>query len=396
MARQQEVADEEVTVVMDGLRRVLSEAGPKVEEMDERGIMQEELFDALEHTGIFRALTPKSWGGLEMTLEQANDALIEGARVSGSIGWVMLIHIQQSLGVGLWPEPTLRRILEENPTMRNRGIAAPKGIAVPTEGGFIVTGQWPFASGGPKPDYVSGNCLVMENGQPRVDADGIPEMLIAIVPIEHAEFLDTWHVLGLRGTNSCDIAIKDVFVPETMTVMNLFTAKNHFGTIPSKLPLRLVLSPSHAAVAVGIALGALDEITELAKTKRAAMNPTALLADDAMFRHFLGENTLRVEAARAMLRQITEHITEAAESLSPKDIMVGRTMTAYVTDECIEAVDWAFAAGGSAPVYDDSPLQRRLRDIHTAKQHISASTEAYRTLGAVLLDAEVSEFELTV
>lgn len=179
-----------------------------------------------------------------MTLSQTNEMLIDGGRASGSVGWVMMIHVQQSLGVGLWPEETIRRILDENPNFRNRGIAAPKGIAIPTEGGYTVSGQWPFASGGPNPDFVAGSCLVMENGEMRHDENGIPEMLIAIVPIEEAQLLDTWHVLGMRGTNSCDIAVESAYVPDEMTVRGLFTAKNHFGTVPSRLPLRLVLSPA--------------------------------------------------------------------------------------------------------------------------------------------------------
>jgi alkylation response protein AidB-like acyl-CoA dehydrogenase len=187
-----------------------------------------------------------------------------------------------------------------------------------------------------------------------------------------------------------------VFVADDMT-LNMFTAKTFYDTPAARLPTRVSLSTPHAAVAVGIAQGALDDITELAKTKRAAMNPSALLADDPIFRHTLGEETLRLAAARSMLYTITDDCERAASegrALSATETLLGRTMAAYVTHECVKVVDAAYTFGGSNPVYEGSSLQRRLRDIHVATQHIAASPEAYRILGAAVLGVELTPREL--
>jgi alkylation response protein AidB-like acyl-CoA dehydrogenase len=382
--------------VLEQVRAIVAKAAPRIGTFDEQGTISAELYEELEATGVFQALTPRLYGGLELSLNDANEVLIEGARVSGSLGWVMMIHVQQSLGVGSFPKETVLRILKEHPRFRIRGVAAPKGTATPTKGGYIVSGQWPFASGGPSPHYVGANCLVTENGAPRISANGIPQLLLVWAPAEKVEFLDTWHVLGMRGTNSCDVAIRDLFVPEDMT-SDLFAGRNFFDTPAARLPIRVALSPGHAAVAVGIAEGALAEIAELSKTKRAAMNPTARLVDDPLFRHSIGKSTLRLAAARAMLDRWTTDLEAAVAhggQLTPRQIMMGRAMTAHITSECIDVVEAAFRLAGSASVYSSCPLERRLRDIYVAGQHISAFEELYRSLGAIVLGEELSAFEL--
>jgi alkylation response protein AidB-like acyl-CoA dehydrogenase len=103
------------TSVRDGvlkrLKEVLAAASDQVKAMDDGGIMSRELYEQLESTGVFQALTPKMYGGLELSLQDVNEALIEGGRVSGSIGWVMMIHTQQSLGMGAFPKETGLRLL---------------------------------------------------------------------------------------------------------------------------------------------------------------------------------------------------------------------------------------------------------------------------------------------
>jgi len=153
----------------------------------------------------------------------------------------------------------------------------------------------------------------------------------------------------------------------------------------------------HASVAIGIAEGALEEVTEVAKTKRAAMNPGALLAHDPVFRHTLGEEDLRLAAARALLDRTTEAATRAFLSgrpLSARETMEGRTMAGFITAECVKIVDAAYTMAGSVSVYDTSSLQRRLRDIHVATQHIAATTEGYRALGKLLTGEELTPMEL--
>ncbi len=390
------VAGEGFGVVLEGIRRVGVDAARRAEEMDATGVIPTDLFDDLVATGCFQAMVPKAQGGLEFSLAEINELTIEAARANGSLGWLLLIGIPVPLIFGLLPPETVTNLLADFPQVRGRGAIAPKGIAAPVDGGYVVSGQWPFASGGPDPDLVAANCVVIDNGAPRIGPGGVPDMVVVVLPADQVEFLDTWHVLGLRGTDSCDFVIRDVFVPEHMTT-NIFTATNRFDTPATRVPLRVALATGHASVAIGIAQGALDEIAEVARTKRAAMNPTAVLAEDPLFRHSLGEHTLRHASVRSLLDQTTQTAWEAGVSgrpLSPKEILLGRTMAGYVTAECVKIVDAAYTLAGSVSLYDTSSLQRRLRDIHVATQHVGATTESYRTLGAVLVGEELSPMEL--
>lgn len=382
--------------MIEGVRRAAAEAARRADEIDKTRKMPPEIFDAVEATNIFRALAPKEYGGFELPLEPVLEGVMEGARGNGSLGWLMMVHGSQSFATGMNTEQVLDELFKRGPHVRLRGMIAPKGKAIPTEGGYIVSGQWPFASGGPNPDYVSGNCIVYEDGKPKMDAHGHPVALLALMPASAVTPVDTWHTVGMRGTDSCDYVAKDVFVAKDLC-LNLLTAKNLWDTPVHRLPLRVGLSTFHCAVALGIAQGALDDITELAKTKRASMNPKALLGDDPTFRQTMGEHALRHRACKALMHDV---ITEAMQyaiarrDLPPRNILEGRTMAAYITYECVKIVDWAYTAGGSASVYEKSQLQRRLRDIHVATQHASCHVEPYRLLAATMLGEQLSPQEL--
>jgi len=396
VARAEAIDDVGFAEVLEGVRHVGAEAARRAEELDRLGVMPDDLYDDLAATGCFRAMVPRANGGLELSLAEINTLIIEAAKANGSLGWILLIGIPGPVIFGLLTPDAVAEIMAQYPRARGRGTIAPKGVAVPTDGGYVVSGRWPFASGGPHPDLVVANCVVIDNGSPRIGANGAPEMVLVVLPAAQVEFLDTWHVLGLRGTDSCDYAVHDVFVPEHMTA-DLVAATNCFDTPATRLPIRVVLAMGHASVAIGIAEGALEEVADVAKTKRAAMNPTALLAHDPVFRHALGEEDLRLAAARALLDRTTESATQAFVSrrpLSSRETMEGRTMAGFITAECVKIIDTAYTMAGSVSLYDTSSLQRRLRDIHVATQHVAATTEGYRTLGKLLTGEELTPLEL--
>jgi alkylation response protein AidB-like acyl-CoA dehydrogenase len=224
----------------------------------------------------------------------------------------------------------------------------------------------------------------------------MPDTVIWLMPASELEFLDTWHVVGLKGTNSCDVVAHDVFVPERFT-FNIFTATSFFDTPASRLPFRPAAATGHSAFAIGVARGALDDIAALAVTKRAAMNPGSRLAEDVVFQHQLGEQDLRLQAAKAFLDSQTANAWDACvegRALTPVELLRLRLMAGYITAECVKVVDAAYTMAGSTSLYETSTLQRRLRDIHVATQHVAATSEAYRTLGKLLAGEEVQPMEL--
>ena len=383
--------------LVEGIQEIADQAAARGAEIDKARKFPKELYDRIHALGTFYTLAPRKYNGLEAPLSVFNEVIYRSARGNGSMGWLVMVGASQGVGHGFMPANVYADIQAKTPRPKTRGAIAPKGRAVPVEGGYMVSGQWPFASGGPNPDYVSGNCIVFRDGKPSITPMGVPEAIVALLPADKAQFLDTWHVLGMKGTDSCDVKFDEIFVPADYAY-NIFTAVNIFDMTLASLPLRVTLAFAHVALALGIAQGALDDIVELSKTKSASMNPNQKLRDDPIFRHALGENHLRLTGLKAMLDQVAEEAQTAAEegrALTPQETLTGRTMAAYVTFECAKIVDWAYTTGGSSSVYEQSSLQRRFRDIHVATQHASCHhAEPYQVLAKTLLGEELTPAEL--
>ena len=200
--------------------------------------------------------------------------------------------------------------MEEFPAGARPGHSRPQGSGGGRRGRVPGRGQWPFASGGPNPDFVTANCIVFEGEAPRRGPSGAIETAVVLLTAEEVEFLDTWHVVGMRGSDSCDFAARDVFVPDERVT----AAAGRVERI--RHPALLCSSPGGPGPRTcvgrrGHRPGRLDDITELAETKRSALKPSLRLGEDVMFRHDLGENALRFEAARALLRQIAAEVDQA-------------------------------------------------------------------------------------
>jgi alkylation response protein AidB-like acyl-CoA dehydrogenase len=382
--------------ILEGVRNVARKAAEQRDAIDNAAKFPADLYDELEATGAFLLCAPKKFGGFEMSIARMNELVFEGARGLGSLGWLMMVGVAQSIGSGLFPEETVEMLFDEDGRKRTRGVIAPKGIAVPVEGGYLISGQWPFATGGPSPDFVSGNSVVMKDGKPVIGPSGHPDAILALMPASDVEFLDNWRVIGMRGTDSCDVRAKDVFVPKSRT-FSLMAPSTCFDTPVARLPLRVALAFPHCALALGIGQGALDDIASLSLTKRASMNPAATLSSDPVFRFELGRQTMRLDAARALMQQRAEECWTAGEAhreLTPQEILTTRLMANHITEECVKIVDWAYTTAGSSSVYDGSSLQVRFRDIHVATQHASCHTDPYRLLGALALGEQLSPQEL--
>jgi alkylation response protein AidB-like acyl-CoA dehydrogenase len=383
--------------VLAGVKKVAAKAKARSAEIDEARTFPLDLLEEVEASRVLKTLLPKSFGGLGMTLAESNAVVYEAARGNGSFGWLMMVSVSQPLGNGLLPLETVRSFTTDYAYVRLRGLIAPKGIAVPVEGGYRITGRWPFATGWPNPDFVGGTCLVKEDGKLKVTPTGDPMLIMGLVPANEAVFYhETWRALGMRGTDSCDVEITDKFVPFSR-VIDYQNSTTVYDMPAARLPLRVALSFPHCAVALGIAQGALDDALELAKTKRSAMNPQALLGEDPVFRHELGEQSLRLRAAKSFLDLFTAEAWNAGEehrALTPEEILTGRLMANFITTESIKVVDWAYTRFGSSSLYDGASLQYRLRDIHVASQHASCHTDGYRNLGAVLQGIKLTPAQL--
>jgi alkylation response protein AidB-like acyl-CoA dehydrogenase len=385
------IIDAETTTVLDAIRKLTPEIAERANEIENTKVVPADLVERIAAAGAFRMFVPHQYGGEEMSLPAAMAVIEEVSRADASTGWTVMIGADFAPVFGRFPQHVLDgEIYAKGPDAMARGAFAPKGIAVAADGGYIVKGQWPLASGSYDHEWVMGNCLVLENGRPRIGELGVPDTRLVMVPTAEAQFLDTWDSLGLRGTSSNDMVINDVFVPQQHTAQFFGPASVDIPLF--RPPIRLALGPTHVAVVLGIAAGAIEDLRVLAKTKRPAFNPGMRLAEDPVFQFRLGQLDIRLAAVRALAEKDAAAIWDAAVADEPITDLAAvrqRAAVARAHTECVEIVNEAFGLAGSNAMYNTSTLQRRLRDVRTAAQHAAASAEIYTVVGALLVGEDV-------
>jgi indole-3-acetate monooxygenase len=377
--------------VVDAVRKLAPEIAERADEIDEMRRVPADLIEQLTEAGAFRLFTPKRYGGEELDPMTAFRVIEEIARADGSTGWTVMIAADFAPVFTLFPKETLDEVYALGPDVFARGALAPKGAAVAVDGGYVVQGRWPLASGSFDHRWAVGNCIVLEDGKPRMRPNGVPEMRLVIVEADRAEIIKTWDAVGLRATCSDDIVIGEQFVPERRAT-DLFAAQSILDSALYRIPPRVLLGPTHIAVAVGIAQGAIDDVAALAKTKRPAFNPMLRLATDPVFQHKLGWLDTRLAAVRALILDCASQAWERAQAGQPlpaEQILRSKTAVTYGHAETVEIANDAFAIAGSNAVYNSSSLQRRWRDARVAAQHVVSSDDNYRYLGGFLAGEEL-------
>src|SRR5262249_50086948 len=133
-----------------------------------------------------------------------------------------------------------------------------------------------------------------------------------------------------------------------------------------------------------------DDLVALANTGRQQLRAAVAMRDSEAFQSELGRVAADIRAARAFLEvQAARHWRHAlAGTLRDEALLTEGTQTAtWLATTCVRAADACFALGGSSALYESSPLQRRLRDLHAAAQHAIAQQRNYASAGKLLLSS---------
>jgi alkylation response protein AidB-like acyl-CoA dehydrogenase len=217
----------------------------------------------------------------------------------------------------------------------------------------------------------------------------MPPLRMMVLPAADVEIVDTWTTMGMCGTGSHDFTVDGVRVADDWTFSIFEHSELDFPLL--RIPELCLSTMGFSAVAVGIAAGALDEVVALAAGK-IPMFADASLATNPLFRNQLGRASAALRAARATLVNASEESWRMALAGAEFDDPVRarlRSTATWVVETAAEVVDMAYRAGGGTALYSSSPLQRRLRDIHTLTQHFGVKLDTFTLAGAVLAGQEV-------
>jgi len=355
----------------------LKERAPKCEQL--RRLPDETLRD-FHDAQLFRIHQPRRVGGAELEFAAVVTYGALFARACASTSWNWVNFAAHHMMLGMFPPQAQDEVWGSSvDALIASSFVFPAGKARKVQDGYLLSGRWPFSSG---VDPSEWNMLA---GLARLDDNLPPEQRIFLVPRSQYKVLDTWHAGGLRGTGSNDVEVKEVFVPEHMT---LAVADTKGGPTPGsalnpgllfQLPVFALFPYMLSGVALGIAEGLIEDY------KPAAGKMTgARVAEIQSTQIRLGEATAYAHISR--LVQLANCREAEAQLPDLKTKARYRLEGAYAVEWAVRAVDVMFGLYGAGGLYESGPVARAFRDAHAVKQHFSFNTDiAGTTYGRVAL-----------
>jgi len=368
--------------VVEAARALAPTIAARSAEIEASRRVPRDLLDELIAAGCFRMMLPRSHGGIGADLPSALRVFETLARADASVGWTVMI------GAGAWrdlaglPRASFDALFAAGPDVIIAGAINPSGSITPAGDGYRVTGRWGFASGCEHAGWLFGNCV-------EGVVDGVPRLRIAVFSPDQVVIEDTWTVSGLCGTGSHHFRADDIDVPAERTLE--LDDEPCLDEPIVHLPPPALYAPCLASLAIGVAQGALDDIVALAAEK-VPLLASGPLATNPLFQFELATADTELRAARALLYETAEAAWANAvddEPLTLEDRARIRAGAVWATERAAAVVDTSYRAGGGSSVYADSPLQRRLRDIHAVTQHFLVKRDTLTTAGAVLAGQDI-------
>lgn len=358
--------------------------------------LSQPVLDALHETGLLRMVAPKSLGGLEA--DPITRALVveEIASHDTAAGWTLGNPLDWAYLCARLPDEGVEEIYGSSP---NTLIAAQFGRplkAVPSDGGYRISGRAPFVSNCYDATWIAVTAIVA-NGNESAKMNGEePEMLMVYFPRESCEVIDTWNVLGMCGTGSNDISVNDEFVPyaRTFPMMPEFKPGSHYQGPLYQFPLIGVAATNIPTVMLAMARGAINEVSALAQGKTPVAS-SSLLREKSSMQYKIAQAEAILRSSRLLLFDSISVAWESTlagevQSLEQKaDLLLAMTHAAGSSAKVVELM---YNAAGTSGIRNGSVLNRHFRDVQVLKQHAFAADGRFETVGQVFLGLPTYDF----
>jgi alkylation response protein AidB-like acyl-CoA dehydrogenase len=266
--------------------------------------------------------------------------------------------------------------------------------------GYRVSGRFPFVSGCHHCEWAWLGCTVLVDGARRVDGNGVPETRQCFLRLSQCEILDTWYTTGLCGTGSNDLVVRDVFIPEEHSFSfqdpQLIKRPGPLYAFP------FMFIAKGPGTALGIARHARDSLIVSAAGKPArrytlgeGVEAAKLLRDDVYIQDAVGRAETLLTSARAHVFDVVGDLWASlldGRQPTERQLALFTTLYPHSVGVCADVVQLVYKAAGGSAVYQKGPLDRCLRDVLTANQHVVATTRTYEMAGRLLLGLEPLRF----
>ncbi len=360
--------------VIDKLGEIADQLREQAWEAEKLGQLPDETVKLMNAAGNIKLLQPKEYDGLEAHPREFAETVMATAALDPAAGWIngvvgvhpyQLAYADPKVADEIWGSDTDTWVASPY---------APQGVARPVDGGYIFNGRWQFSSGTDHCEWIFlGAMLGDAEGKPLMP----PQMLHMILPRADYEIVeDSWNVVGLRGTGSKDVIVKDAFVPSyrTMDAMKVMdgTAQREAGMTETLylMPWSTMFPLGISSATIGIAEGALAAALDY---QRERVNSSGIsIKDDPYVMYAIGEAAADINAARQELLANADRIFDMVDSgreVSFEDRAAGRRTQVRAVWRAVSAVDELFARCGGNAARMDKPLQRYWRDVHVGQAH---------------------------
>lgn len=365
----------------------------------------EESIRELKEAGLFRVLQPRAFGGYELDFSTYVKIAIEIGRGCANTAWIFQNNAMHQLILALFPEQTQREVWasgdpEKEARLTSTGWAPRRGSARPVEGGFVLDGHWEYASGSYNCEYD----MVLAPVE-RENAGPVPEMRLFLVDrtVGEYEIVDTWHSMGLKGTASNDIVVRDQFVAEHRTLpwadanrtpedgVKIQGQGVHDSTW-YRVPVWDWMGWTIVPALIGTTRGALEATTERLATRTNMMGEK--LAETQSVQLRIADVAARVDAAETLLLGDVNQTAEAYDSgVAPTVLQraAWRRNQAFCARLLLESVESLLYRGGAHGLCEGDPVERAYRDVGAGITHIGTDWDIWgRLYGKALLGQEIT------
>jgi len=329
---------------------------------------------AFQDAGFFKILQPTRWGGYEMNPNVLNKVLMELARGCPSSAWNVMVLGVHPFEVGLLEPRCGDELWGEDGSTLVSSSYAPFGTVKAEAGGYRLNGEWLTSSGC---DHAAGGAFV---GGRVTEANGEVTFRSFWIQASDFEIVDDWFVVGLAGTGSKKLVIKDVFVPEYRShAIGAYGEESH-GHVNNlyKMPFFYVFYAAVSSVIIGMARGMVDLYVEHMVPRQNINQAVGAAVLDPFIKGRLGEAYAKILGSTARVLQNTDEAWSYASQgkLVPVDVRVRHFATNQFTGgECFDAAHMIFKKTSTRGVWMSSPMQRQMRDILVGANHITQNQD---------------------
>ena len=346
------------------------------------------VLQALIAGGFQRMLTPRSLGGFELDPVSCASIVEEIAGIDSAAAWAL-----QAPNVNAWWASKLsdqgaEEFYGSDPSRMMAAAFHPPQQAVEVTGGYRVTGRAPLASGIHDSEWILFSAFIMDGGKPRMTEAG-PAMIAVVMPTSDVEIIDTWHTLGMRGTDSNDAAFDNVFVPthRTFVLDPGLQLGRHFQGLLYRFPAVGIIALFTCGVLLATARNAITEFRDLA-SRKTPFGSMKTLRDRGAVQAALAEAEGMLRSARSFFYEAMSETWARTAAGMPNTLehRADLLLAAITAGKSAAAVtDVVHRLAGTTGIYTKSKLDRYFRDAHTLRHHGFVSEGKLETVGQIYL-----------